>query len=649
MKNKVRILLFFLIFIILFISVIEVYLRLYNQQPVFENYTTAKFGIPTAFKRNQLVKKKYVGFPYTLKSGDRNLRNFRKTRYKKPKDIFRVLCIGGSIFAASGVNNDETFASQLDLIFKTKHFDQKFEVINGAKNQWELPEYDSFFRSEGYKYSPDLTIVYFHTGELLTLQLWKYEADEVKFTRTSKTSVMIEVKGLGFNLGLNNFAAQSLKIIQSIPFYDSLFIKSHVLRFVEKGIRKKLTNDKIKKKKRYNFEESINAWDLRPGDSINWKTDYGEIINTSKNQIKTVLYSIGLEKFYRNLHKHGSKLLFLVVPSYQEVLQLEDISNRPKPFLISNSNGLGLLNLVKSMIQFQTNNFTPLNYPGVIHWTPTGHKLAAFITLNFLIEKNLLVEGKSFQKIKISEIKTLLNDSNNRITPILNKQNYNLYLKGVFFKNQYELALAEENLLEYLKEKKNNYEAYYLLGMVYKSRREYSKAINYFKIASKGVYPLKLTRYDYAYKFTILFKEAWVSYKKGKVEESLIWLKQAEMLKGDFLGSVYNLKATIFSQIKNFNKAEFYFKKAISTKPDFSEYYRSLANLYFDNHKYNDAIFNYKKCLNLNSNDVKSYLMIGLSYKQIKKETLGLKWFKKFLSQCANNCKKFLQEANLLT
>ncbi len=388
MKTRLRIFIYIFFFLISLIASLEAYFQLFNKQPVFENYTTAKFGIHTAYRQNQLVKTFLGDFPYTIKSNNKNLRNFRETSYKKPENVFRILCIGGSIFAASGVNNNETFASQLDQFLQSQNFDQKFEVINAAKNSWELPEYDSFFRSEGYKYSPDLVVIYFHTGEFLTLETSKYEADEVKFTRSSDNSVLIEIKGLKFNLGLNNTSVQSLKIIQSIPFYDFIFQKSHVLRFLESNIRKNLFLKKVKKLSKFNLKESINTWDLRPGDSINWKTDYGKILNTSENQIKAVLYSIGLEKFYRRLKENNSDLLFLHVPSSQEVLKLEDLSNRAKPFPISKHPDLNWLNLTKPLEQFQLANFIPLNYPGFIHWTPAGHKLASFFTFNFLVDKN---------------------------------------------------------------------------------------------------------------------------------------------------------------------------------------------------------------------------------------------------------------------
>jgi hypothetical protein len=467
MKTLLRIFFNLFLFIIGSIASLEGYYQLFDRQPVFENHTTAKFGIWTAFRKNQEVNITHGDSPYTIKSDNKNLRNFCKTHYKKPENVFRILCIGGSIFAASGVNNDETFASQLDKYLQKKSSDQIFEVIDAAKTSWELPEYDSFFRNEGYKYTPDLTVIYFHTGEFLTLEMWKYEADEVKFTRSSENSVSIEIKGLEFNLGLNNFAVQSLKSIQSIPFYDFLFFKSHALRFVEKKIRKNLTTKNKKISTKINLEDSINTWNLKPGDSINWKTDYGKIASTSENQIKAVLYSIGLEKLYKELQKKNSKLLFILVPSFQEVLNLEDLSIRPKPFLVSKPSGFEWLDLAKPLTQFQLTNFTPLNYPSVIHWTPTGHKLASLFTFNFLIKNNLVPREKSLKKIKINqEIQATLADSNNRISPILDKQNYDLLLKGILFKNQYRVDEAEANLLKYLQKKPNDLMAKSILERV---------------------------------------------------------------------------------------------------------------------------------------------------------------------------------------
>jgi hypothetical protein len=68
MKTQLRFLKLFLPIIALMAG-IEGYFRLFDRQPIFENYTTAKFGIPTAFRKNQQVQQALGDFPYTDKIG----------------------------------------------------------------------------------------------------------------------------------------------------------------------------------------------------------------------------------------------------------------------------------------------------------------------------------------------------------------------------------------------------------------------------------------------------------------------------------------------------------------------------------------------------------------------------------------------------
>ena len=615
-----------MLFIFGSMATFEGYCRLFDRQPVFENYTTSKFGIWTAFRKNQEVNLTHGDFPFILKSDNKNLRNFRKTAYKKSENVFRILCIGGSIFAASGVNNDETFASQLDQFLQKKSPDQKFEVINAAKNLWELPEYNSFFLNEGYKYTPDLVVVYFHTGELSTLETSKYEADELKFTRSSENSVLIEIKGLGFNSRLNNFAVQSLKIIQGIPFYDFLFYKSHALRLIEKNIRKNLTVKKAKSSTKINLKDAISAWNLKPGDSINWKTDYGEIANTSENQIKAVLYSIGLEKFYKELQKKNSKLLFLLVPSFQEVLNIEDLSNRPKPFQISKHSNFEWLDLAKPLTQFQRTSFIPLNYPGFIHWTPAGHKLASLFTFNFLIEKELITEAKSLKKIQIpQDIQTSLVDSNNRITPVLDKQNYDLLLKGIIFKNQYRIDKAEENLIKYLQKHPNDLMAKSILGFAYYQNKNFQKSIEAFestlnisskKDSSKNLkFEIQQNEIQYYLSLSKLLDPFWKEFKANNFEKSLRYLEKAEKLNGRYdLDKVYDNFAMVHYKLRDLEKTETYWRKAIDLNPKFFGYYQNLGNLFFDQKKFHEAAIFYKQALNHGKPNAKISTFLGLSY-----------------------------------
>ena len=91
----------------------EILLRIFSPQPSFPNHTTVAFGLPTAFQKNLDIDVSFGSFPFKIITDSHQLRSFQNVDYKKSPDTFRILCIGGSIFAASGVNNNETFAYYL--------------------------------------------------------------------------------------------------------------------------------------------------------------------------------------------------------------------------------------------------------------------------------------------------------------------------------------------------------------------------------------------------------------------------------------------------------------------------------------------------------------------------------------------------------
>ena len=135
-----------LIFISGILSV-EILFRIFLPQLHFENHTTVAFNLPTAFQKNLDIKVSFDNVPFKIITDSKRLRSFQKVEYKKQPNTFRILSIGGSIFAASGVNNDETFAFYLNKILNNRITGQDFEVINAGKNLWELPEFYTYLKN----------------------------------------------------------------------------------------------------------------------------------------------------------------------------------------------------------------------------------------------------------------------------------------------------------------------------------------------------------------------------------------------------------------------------------------------------------------------------------------------------------------------
>jgi hypothetical protein len=391
----------FVLFLIGIIGVAEGYFRIFTPEPTFKNHTTSAFGIPTAFRPNLRVQHLFGEFPFLIKTDSRHLRNFIGVSHKKPNNTFRILCVGGSIFAASGVNNNETFAYFLQKNLEKQFPEQKFEVINAAKNFWEIAEFYTFIENEAYKYAPDLVVAYFHTGELSTMDFSELEADTIKLQRFSSHDVEIEIQGIAFNHHLNKSSAFILNLIQQIPLYDNLFNNSYLLRILEKKIRERLVDKKKFKNRlgKINIEKTMKSWHFKPTDRIRWKTEFGEIENTQVSQIEAMLYSIGLSKFYSLLNSINSKLAFLIIPSPQEILKLQIYPTNLNPIKINSQQTFTIINLFTKLASFQEKSLIPLNFPNVIHWTPAGHHIASKLAYNSMIESNIFPNIKNTKKL----------------------------------------------------------------------------------------------------------------------------------------------------------------------------------------------------------------------------------------------------------
>ncbi len=573
--------------------IIEVSVRIIAPQPIFENHTTSYFGLPTAFRANLETDKVFQGFPYRIKTDNRRLRSHRRHSYKKPKEVFRVLCIGGSIFAASGVNNDETFAYFLNEEFEKEFPNKKFEVINAGKNLWELAEFDTFFSNEGYKYEPDLTIVYFHSGEISTMNFSKIEFDSIKFNRLSKNQVQLELQGLEFKQNLSTLYVKALNYIQRIPFYDDLFPISHLIRLFEKHFRKNLIREKTHtgKTPKKNLGHEMQSWSWKQSDLISWKTDYGEIINSSFRQKEATIYSIGLKKFADLLNKNGSKLLFLAIPSPKEILKLENYSIDFKPFQFGYKNNIIWLDLLKPLMKIQYESLIPLHYPNVIHWTPAGHLIAAKLTLNKIIEKEIfpfLNSKLRSQPIETNQklLQSFLN-ANQRISTQLETQGYSDFVRGVVYINLNQLNLAEKSLKTSLDKSFNVKNTLWQLGRVYFFKKDFTNAINFMQKA---------------------------------IDNGL-----------EATDTVYTLMAKSFFNSKNFSNANLNFKRAIDFFPSNYINYLNYGKALFFQSRFSEALNAFEQANKLFPKNVDALLGIGSSLLRIEKNERAFKVFQEVL------------------
>jgi hypothetical protein len=86
----------------------------------------------------------------------------REYPYGKGKGVRRILCLGDSFTCGYGVQAEETFAKVLEgLLNEDPDRAGTYEVINAGVGSTGTAHHLAYFKAEGYKYGPDVTLLCF--------------------------------------------------------------------------------------------------------------------------------------------------------------------------------------------------------------------------------------------------------------------------------------------------------------------------------------------------------------------------------------------------------------------------------------------------------------------------------------------------------
>ncbi|MFA7074237.1 MAG: tetratricopeptide repeat protein [Endomicrobiaceae bacterium] len=144
---------------------------------------------------------------------------------------------------------------------------------------------------------------------------------------------------------------------------------------------------------------------------------------------------------------------------------------------------------------------------------------------------------------------------------------------------------------------------------------DYKRAKEYLKEALKKQ-PSSEIYYLLGYTY---YAESQLSFVHQYSEESIKYLeKSIELDKKN--KSSYKLIGQIYEQLKNFEYARIWYKKALFENiENISEFYGFIAYTYFEESKWDDAIEYYKKAIEDNKNYISAYCSMGEIYR-IKKD-----------------------------
>ncbi|MCF6775750.1 tetratricopeptide repeat protein [Thiotrichales bacterium 19X7-9] len=168
-----------------------------------------------------------------------------------------------------------------------------------------------------------------------------------------------------------------------------------------------------------------------------------------------------------------------------------------------------------------------------------------------------------------------------------------LYEKG-------HIEKAKKSCLKILKKEPNNYNANYLVGIIYQLLNKYQKSESFIKKAIQANPEIA----------DIYFQLANVQREQNKIDEAIANYKKATELNPNYAEAYSNLGG-LLHQKQHYNEAITSYKKAIDINPGHVSAYSNLGVTLRKLGEYDQAISNYKKALLLNPSNANTHFNLG--------------------------------------
>lgn len=281
-----------------------------------------------------------AAFTMNVTLNSKGLRDNKDYSYNKPDNVTRIIVLGDSFTWGVGVNNSRIFTEFLENKLG------KVEVINTGHVGYCTAQEFLFLKYEGVNYSPDLIILLFCENDLI---------GNVATTTGyyPRPAFAIDEND---NIFLTNVPLPEISLFNKIKAY--LTYHSHLSYFVYERLQKSRSMRKI----------------LAP---------IGLIQKGYISDEKEIQYTWRLEYALLNEINNISNNKLIIVA-------ISDEGNKLSEFC--NENGIYFLNL-QPEFEKQTLKGKQLLIPIDLHWNEDGHRLAAELIYNKLIEEELVPLG----------------------------------------------------------------------------------------------------------------------------------------------------------------------------------------------------------------------------------------------------------------
>ncbi len=272
----------------------------------------------------------------------------REYPYAKPPGTRRILSLGDSFTCGYGVQADETFSKQLEILLNDDEPDGvAWEVLNAGVGSTGTAQQLAYCEAEGYRYEPDFVVVCFFPGN----DFW--DNDIAGLYRLEDGRL---IKQPAPRTGVRTLQ----RIVNLIPGYEVLFARSHLWNLMKHRVAAR------------HFRQRTQ----RLSNAESWE----EIMNRRDDLTYRLFLALRDSCRARNI-----RLAVAVIPAPAES-QLPRRTARLMQFFAAQD--IPCLDLAEPL-DAAMDSAEPLYYRVDGHWTAAGHAVVATALHTFLVTECL--------------------------------------------------------------------------------------------------------------------------------------------------------------------------------------------------------------------------------------------------------------------
>lgn len=330
-------------------------------------------------------------FHYYTKISSKGLRDHEYS-YEKDANVFRILVLGDSFAAAMHVPLEDAFHEVLERrLNAVAGSTTRFEVISTGVAGYGTDQELLQFRSEGYKYQPDLVVLVFCSND---------PTDNVGLDLSAKPNYFVLSEG-ELQLVEDRDAVQMQKTDGFAAFKQFLRSQSHLYRLIVALVRDSPMVTRLLTAAGL----MVSNHDLEPSQATNHvpigSTIYAAQYTDKLEQAWTLTEAL-IKELQREVESHGAKLVVLVSTDiymvhpdqWQQVLETYpsmqntdwdlDKPNRMITEFLQRE-GIPYVELTPFFRGYQLDPGQLLFWPRDRHWNIEGHHLAGEVLYDWLI------------------------------------------------------------------------------------------------------------------------------------------------------------------------------------------------------------------------------------------------------------------------